>query len=619
MAYVRTYTRGSSSTPYTKESVDKQRSDQLSKSISSVSSPAPSTNSKTTVTYNKDRSSNDYGQSYNNLSTGYNPLAVISDLNKTATDRGLSNASVEPTVYSNYLKDNNISTSSTGNKNNNIPFDYDAFAEYLNSKGYLNKAPNSSYNLPEYNNLYSPEDLKNLFGNIQNQNYNYDPANDTLLKLSQDQAMSQTAQNMAKRGMLYSDSSKSKMFQAGMNLTPQFEQRAYDRYKGNLGDLYNQLTTMQGLEGFNYNRYRDLNQDQLGAEQENRNRYFEDVGLQNEMYNQARTQSYEDQDRMEQKELAQYGVVLSPKMREQVQAYQNISQADLRRLLPLANQEGGYATTINQLLKTDPNNPDLPLLNSLRAMKILSDPTLLNKYGQEYGMDSMGIKSMADQNTQLQQMQQLEREQAILEQINQLITNEKEANEVQKVLYQIEELKSNIQYKDEQTVKMMIETEMKAIERANLPEELRLKLQDLAASTSQKYAAINNYGSMINQRDLQNEIDIVKTNAEYGVDENGNYYKKNSGTTDSTTDPTDPNYDFKKDPRFNKELDAFYSDPERYITEFEKNSDVIKDEFNGRAYNYMLDIINKYKKDQSGGDDNILNNNILNKYGITLD
>ncbi len=478
-------------------------------------------------------------------------------------------------------------------------FDVDAYNEYLKSKG-LSIVPYSSAEKEEYVAPFSIEDIRGLFTTIQNQNYSYDPAKDTLLQMSQDQAMSQTAQNMAARGMLYSDSAKTKMFQAGMQLTPQFEQIAYNRYSGNLNDLYNQLTTMQGIEQDSYNRYRSEEQDRLALEEENRTRFFEDAGYAKDTFNQSRQNYFEEVKRTEEQEIRDFGVVLSPDLRNQVANFKSMKQEDLRRLLPLGEQEGGFATTINQLMRTDPKNPDLPLLNTLRAMKILSDPSLLNKYGAEYGMDTMATQQMGMNRDILLQQQMSAEKQAILDEISSLIKTQKEQAEVDKIIMQIAEIEKNMQYKDAQTTQVQLENIRKEIEISNLPKELKAKLDLVISQTNNQY-------SQIGSRALDDEVKRIETEADFYEDAQGNVfrrdYSKSNNNNIDLTDKDRAGYDFKKDPNFQQQLNEFYADPVNYMNmldSFKKEygKDFLTELFNGQANYYMLNEIQKYKKGQ---------------------
>jgi hypothetical protein len=92
--------------------------------------------------------------------------------------------------------------------------------------------------------------------------FNYDPSKDVGLQSAQTSAMDAVSRAAARRGMLYSDSSRSQMGKAALELVPQFEQLAYNRYAGEGSDLYNQLAALQGAENTDYGRYRDTVGDQ---------------------------------------------------------------------------------------------------------------------------------------------------------------------------------------------------------------------------------------------------------------------------------------------------------------------------------------------------------------------
>lgn len=119
----------------------------------------------------------------------------------------------------------------------------------------------SHFNTPttrasSYESPYS-KDILDTLSAIQDSKFTYNPDEDEGLQAAQGQAMDAVSRAAARRGMLYSDSNKSQMGKSAMALIPQFEQQAYNKYSANLNNLYNQLSTLQGLENTAYNRHRD--------------------------------------------------------------------------------------------------------------------------------------------------------------------------------------------------------------------------------------------------------------------------------------------------------------------------------------------------------------------------
>jgi len=102
--------------------------------------------------------------------------------------------------------------------------------------------------------------------------FSYDPSSDAGLEAAQGDAMAAVDRNAARRGMIYSDSNKSQLGKSALSLIPQFRDAARSEYQSGLGNIINQLQTLQGLSNtgrstfesdrnFNYDALRDTVQD----------------------------------------------------------------------------------------------------------------------------------------------------------------------------------------------------------------------------------------------------------------------------------------------------------------------------------------------------------------------
>lgn len=86
----------------------------------------------------------------------------------------------------------------------------------------------------------------------------YDPTQDIGLQQAQEQAQAQALQQMARRGMLYSDTAKSRTQQVAQELIPQYQQRAeeqdYRQQQTERQNIMDQLKLLTGLEQTGYER-----------------------------------------------------------------------------------------------------------------------------------------------------------------------------------------------------------------------------------------------------------------------------------------------------------------------------------------------------------------------------
>ena len=110
---------------------------------------------------------------------------------------------------------------------------------------------------PTYSSPYAENINKTLTAITNRPSFSYDPSKDVGLQSAQTNAMDTVSRAAARRNMLYSESSKAQMGKSALELVPQFEQTAYNRYAGQGQDLYSQLSALSNLEGQEYDRYRD--------------------------------------------------------------------------------------------------------------------------------------------------------------------------------------------------------------------------------------------------------------------------------------------------------------------------------------------------------------------------
>lgn len=223
-----------------------------------------------------------------------------------------------------------------------------------NSTPQATQQPTGGYESP-----YSSDIAKALRSISNMGSFSYDPSSDEGLQAAQDEAISGVSRGAARRNMLYSDSNKSQMGKAALALVPQFEQNAFNRYQGQLGNLFNQLSTLTGLENQNYGRYRDTVNDQR-ADQQNQ--------LTN-AYNMAQL-------------TGQYIPGFTGQLDPSLNQYSNDFMAEI-------NRRAATPDTSDDAL--------IPQLQALRNLKIQSDPDLMNQYGGTLA----GMQTM--QSQQLQQ------------------------------------------------------------------------------------------------------------------------------------------------------------------------------------------------------------------------
>lgn len=212
---------------------------------------------------------------------------------------------------------------------------------------------------PTYESPYST-DITNALASISKMgNFSYDPGSDEGLQAAQDEAISGVSRGAARRNMLYSDSNKSQMGKSALALVPQFEQNAFNKYQSQLGNLFNQLSTLTNLENQNYGKYRDTVSDQQAAQQNQFNNSMALAGITG-YYNPAATGQ------------------IDPSLTQ----YSNDYMAEVLR---------------RQATPDTADDAAIPGILALRDMKIQGNPELMKQYGNTM----TGIQTL--QSQQLQQ------------------------------------------------------------------------------------------------------------------------------------------------------------------------------------------------------------------------
>lgn len=275
--------------------------------------------------------------------------------------------------------------------------------------------------------------------------YKFDVDNPALLQ-AQKQAIETARRGMAKRGRVFDTYAQIKEQESAQKLIPEFYRLGMNQYESERQNLYNQLSTLRGQETTDYNRY------------------------------------LTDRNYIEAQEREQFGTVLSPTMRDYRQKFLEIPQDIMAELAPLGQQEGGFATTINQLKVTDPTNPMLPYLEIMRANKVLSDPLLMEQYGTEYGMQTGQILGVSQQAEQTQALNQLEILKGKAEYAQYLV-------DIAKVEADIKKIEADARNKDADTLSKEYDVLMKELEYLNLPEKLKQDLNAVIALSAQRYAS----------------------------------------------------------------------------------------------------------------------------------
>jgi len=199
----------------------------------------------------------------------------------------------------------------------------------------LSGQPSQPYQAPQqstppqnaYQSPYSAQIGQTLAAMQNRPAFNYNPSADQGLQAAQETTMDAVSRAAARRGMLYSDSSKSQMGKAALELVPQFEQTAYNRYAQQGQDIYSQLAALNELESQTYGRYRDTVGDTRSQEESDYNRLMQQMEM---------GQGQEDTDYnrlMQQMELKQQLEKDNQNSAWEQYKWENMSPADQQKIL----------------------------------------------------------------------------------------------------------------------------------------------------------------------------------------------------------------------------------------------------------------------------------------------
>jgi len=462
-------------------------------------------------------------------------------LDNTSTQTTLNNLGSSQFNYPS-LTNENIQ-SQLGNIQNQ-QFNYPSLTNE-NIQGQLSNMQNQQFDYPELTNSMVQDELNKLntqfqYGNLTNEDvmkslnslsrqFNYNPNQDTALQAAQRQAQDAVKKYMARNGMLYSDSAKTRMLSESQNLIPQFEERSYGRFKDELGrekdilgmrlqerdsaydrfsgdrqhglGVLEQKVNMRDSEydkfrdnrqfGMDvlgkqmdvreseYDKFRDSQQlglDVLGKQMDAReseyNKYQDNIQNQYNLLSQKaqlEQLNYTEYKDLQQLELQQYGAVLSPEARRQMTIFNTIPN-DLKRDLE-TTFGGDYNAEINRLRATDPNHYMIPYLEAMRLNKILKDPNSLSKHGSQYGITAPSLASNSV---------------------------EYDTNRYQRDIAQVEsQWASQIKSAEYQKIKVDIESgnlqnAQAKILNSYLPQEMKLKLLQMSADLAATKASTTN-------------------------------------------------------------------------------------------------------------------------------
>lgn len=110
----------------------------------------------------------------------------------------------------------------------------------------------------EYSYIKGVNDIVSYIGNIVGQvmNFQYDPTQDTALKLAQDQAIGRIKEQMAGTGMYYSSMTQYAITKACAELVPVYEKMAKDELKDNLNTLMSTANFLMNMEESQFNMWK---------------------------------------------------------------------------------------------------------------------------------------------------------------------------------------------------------------------------------------------------------------------------------------------------------------------------------------------------------------------------
>lgn len=300
--------------------------------------------------------------------------------------------------------------------------------------------------------------------------FNPDIENDPAYQASAKAAANVAKQQMASIGRLYSGATDTRMQQAALAQALPFRQQAYQEYQGQNNLLANQLSTLNSLgqQGIQNQRTdydyatKSVQNQNVGAESKfDFNAKVEDRNL----------RLADDQDA---RDVAEFGFKLPPQARQAMTVFQSMpSQVRAQ----VDQYQGNYAAEINRREAANPSDPLLPYLYAARAAKIVADPSLMAKYGDDLGIASPVITEMAMKY----EMQLLKNE---IDKLAASYANETAKVELAKLYAQLDKAVSDADAAAQTAF-------MKQLEATNLPNKIKQELAIGSAEIFYKYSQAN--------------------------------------------------------------------------------------------------------------------------------
>lgn len=173
------------------------------------------------------------------------------------------------------------------------------------------------------------------------------------------------------------------------------------------------------------------------------------------------------------------------------------------------------AAKINELKAANPNDPNIAALENIRYQKIMSDPTLAAKYGDQY---------KTTQQKQIEAQQKLNELEYAMRDAQQKAAADPNSTENQIKKTQLDTLKAQL-------------AQIQAIDPYLTNQENQLKIKQIEANIAQTYAQTNNIGANddIDREYKRAQIEAIKNKADTNDNKN-EYDMKITGTLDTMGD-----------------------------------------------------------------------------------
>lgn len=363
--------------------------------------------------------------------------------------------------------------------------------------------------IPQYNDPYAEQTAKALgrFQTALDTPFQYDPSQDVGLQAAQKQAQQQTMREFARKNLLGSMSNEAQAQLAAMNLTPQYQQQARQQYTQNLSNLAKNLELMQGMGKQSYERYRDTVGDIVFANQQ-RAKQLEAFG---QAYNpitgqfemtpesilkqqkgiaEIRETEAKTTKAIQEQEKNRYGMALNDTARPLISNYENLSKMDEGFRNDVMNNWSNLAILRDQY-RARGDEEAAQAVEGARALKIISDPQLLQQYGKEFGFSNVDIQKNVAELSKAQATALESQYDASIKELNAYMKGIDASNYDYKTQLDIQKAVSDLEGKN-------IDNFMKNIQASYLEPKLK---QDLVNSALQA-------------RNIQNQIDTRNANLE---------------------------------------------------------------------------------------------------------